>query len=156
MNKTDKNTVRQRITEVLQLVLHGAETADIRQYASENGWGVSDRQLYRYVEEAYKEIAPILDRDRQELLARHYMQRRALFARCMKLNDYKTALQVLKDEAELQGLYPAKKIAPTSPDGTEPYDGGLAAILPELRAAVDRLRQGTGGPHPGEPAEQPA
>src|SRR5262249_58020149 len=33
-----------------------------------------------------------------------------------------------------------KKIAPTTPDGESPYDAtGLAAILPELKAALEHL-----------------
>ena len=68
------------------------------------------------------------------------MQRRALYTRCLKSSDYRTALGVLRDEGELQGLYPAKKIAPTTPDGKDPYDPlGFAEVVPELRAALERF-----------------
>src|SRR5262245_27985607 len=95
MPKSTKAQLDQRIREVMQLILHGAETADIVQFASEKGWGITERQVYHYIEKAYALIAPVLARDREQVLARHLMQRRALFARCMKINDYKTALQVL-------------------------------------------------------------
>lgn len=62
-------------------------------------------------------------RDSKQLLGRHLMQRRALYARALKSNDHRTALQVLRDEAELQGLYPPTKVAPTTPDGRHPYPG---------------------------------
>ena len=39
----------------------------------------------------------------------------------MKANDLRTALQVLRDEANLEGLYPPTKFAPTTPDGKHPY-----------------------------------
>jgi hypothetical protein len=154
MAKATKTDLESRIREVVQLILHGAEQADIVQYAAEKGWNVRSRQLRTYVERAYAEIAPILARDREQVLARHLMQRRALFARCMKINDYKTALQVLKDEAELMGLYAPKKVAPTTPDGSQSYDpvAGLADCLPELQAAVDRLRQEAGSTAGGSPA----
>src|SRR5262245_48368076 len=69
------------------------------------------------------------------------MQRRALYARCLKANDLRAASGVLRDEAELHGLYPATKIAPTTPDGDAPYEpvAGLADVVPELRAALERL-----------------
>ena len=117
MAKSDKATVLRRVQDVLRLVLAGAEFADIRQYASDQDWQVSGRQVRRYMESAYGQLASAAKRDRDQLLGRHLMQRRALYARCLKGNDLRTALQVLRDEAALQGLYPPTKIAPTTPDG---------------------------------------
>ncbi len=121
MAKSDKATVSRRVQDVVRLLLAGAEFAEIRQYASALEWGVSDRQLRRYVERAYKRLAKSTARDRDQLLGRHLMQRRALYARSIKGNDLRTALQILRDEANLQGLYPPTKIAPTTPDGKRPY-----------------------------------
>src|SRR5262249_36017998 len=61
--------------------------------------------------------------------------------------DFRTALAVLKDEAELECLYPAKKVALTDPTGSKEYTGGLtdadrALALERLYA---RLGQGLGG-----------
>lgn len=63
------------------------------------------------MEIAYKNMVEASRRDRKQLLGRHLMQRRALYARCLKQGDHRTALNVLKDEADLQGLYPPTKIA---------------------------------------------
>jgi hypothetical protein len=154
--KATKAVVLQRVEAVLQIVLLGGEFPDIRQYASENDpdtgrpWNVSERQLWRYQQAALKLCVRRLEKDREKTFARHLLQRRAMYARAMEAGDWRTALAVAKDEAELHGLYPPKKVAPTSPDGDSPYNAGLAALLPELRAAVDRLGQGVGGPHPGD------
>ncbi len=121
MSKADKATVIKRTNEVLKLLLAGAEFEDIRQYASDKGWQLCDRQIRRYQEWAYKRLAKATHRDQEQLLGRHLMQRRALYARALKTNDVRTALNVLRDEASLEGLYPPTKIAPTTPDGKLPY-----------------------------------
>ena len=121
MAKSNKVTVEARVTDVLRLTLAGAEFGDIEQYASEQGWNVCERQIRRYIETAHQRFAEMTKRDREQLLGRHLMQRRALYARAMKANDLRTALQVLRDEANLEGLYPPTKVAPTTPDGKHPY-----------------------------------
>jgi hypothetical protein len=76
----------------------------------------------------------------------------------------RTALAVLKDEAELCGLYAPKKIAPTNPDGDKPYaltDAQRLAALKRLLASVEAGdgRAGADGPVaadgqvPGGPGE---
>jgi len=148
--KATKATIRQRVEEVMKIRLLGAEFWEIRQYAAENDpdtarpWNVSDRQLWRYVAASDRLLAKCLERDKDKLLNRHIAQRRAIYARAMEAGDWRGALAVAKDEAELLKLYGPKRIAPVTPDGEKPYDGGgFAAILPELQGAVERLRQET-------------
>ncbi len=154
MAKASKAEIIRRISEVETLLLNGAEYTDIVQYSSEKKWEVGGRQVRKYIAIAERRMAETLNRDRDRLLVRHLRQRRLLFARCMKINDYKTALQVLRDEAELEQLYGPTKIAPTDPTGERPYDGtaGLAALIPELRAAMERHGSATGEPCNGDVA----
>jgi hypothetical protein len=151
MAKPNKALNDQRITEVMQLILQGAEFNEIRQYAANKGWELTDRQVRRFINAAYKRTTDILQQKQEELLSRHLMQRRGLYARCLKAEDLRTALQVLHDEAQLIGLYPARKIAPTTPDGKDPYEPapGLAALLSELQQALERLGCGPGEEDPG-------
>ena len=151
MAKPNKAINDQRVTEVMQLLLQGAEFNEIRQYAANKGWGLTDRQVRRHINVAYQRTTDILEQKQEELLSRHLMQRRGLYARCLKAEDLRTALQVLHDEAQLLGLYPARKIAPTTPDGKDPYEAvpGLAALLPEIEEALDRLGYGPGPEDPG-------
>jgi hypothetical protein len=123
MGKATKAEAMNRLREVTKLLLAGAEFAEIRQFAAERQWGITDRSIRRYMEAAYKRMADASKRDSKQLLGRHLMQRRALYARCLKQGDHRTALNVLKDEAALQGIYPPTKIAPTTPDGQHPYPG---------------------------------
>jgi hypothetical protein len=148
--KATSAQVLTRVEEVLQIVLLGGELHDLREHARENGWNLSDGQLRRYQSRALELARERLDKDRGRLMARHLLQRRAMYARAMKAGDWRTALSVAKDEAELLGLYPPKKIAPTTPDGEESYEpvSGLASLIPELQRAVDRHRQGAGGEDP--------
>jgi hypothetical protein len=107
--KQTKATIQQRVEEVLQVRLAGAEFWEIRQYASEKEWDVSDRQLWRYVKQSDAVLAEQLEQDRDKLLNRHLAQRRTIFARCMSTGDYRGALSAARDEAELLSLYPAKQ-----------------------------------------------
>lgn len=108
MGKSTKAETANRLRDVAKLMVAGAEFAEIRQFASERQWGISDRSIRRYMEKAYKRMAEASKRDSKQLLGRHLMQRRALYARCLKQGDHRTALSVLKDEADLQGVYPQR------------------------------------------------
>jgi hypothetical protein len=114
--KATQAEILTRVNEVLQMRLNGAEFVDIRQYASENGWKVSDRQLWRYIRRTDAILAATLERDREKIFNRHIGQRRALYARSASVSDYRTCLAILRDEAELLGLYPARN-GPQAPDG---------------------------------------
>lgn len=139
MPKSDKATVLSRIQDLTKLVLAGAEFGDIRQYAAERDWKLSERQLRRYQEMVYEKLAESTQRNRDQLLGRHLMQRRALYARAVKASDFRAALMILKDEAELEALYPPTKIAPTSPDGTLPYTPGF--VGPKIESALTRRQR---------------
>jgi hypothetical protein len=139
MGRSDKATVITRVQEVSRLVLAGAEFADIRQFASDHGWQIGDRQVRRYIELVYERLAESTQRDREQLLGRHLMQRRALYARAVKSSDYRAALMILRDEAELSGLYPPTKVAPTTPDGQHPYSPTSPA--PHLESRLSRQQR---------------
>jgi hypothetical protein len=150
--KATKAEVAKRVEEILQIRLSGAEFADIRQYAAENGWNVSDRQLRRYVQDSDTLMAEGFERDRDKLFVRHVAQRRALYARTMQIGDYRTALAVAKDEAELQGLYDRLK-----PSALEQILASLPAeFAREVRAALAAAVSGGGDPPAGGPGQSVA
>jgi hypothetical protein len=150
--KSTKAEVRQRVEEVLRIRLMGAEFWDIRQHASENGWGVSDRQLWRYVAQADEMLKESLERDREKLLNRHHAQRRALLARALEVSDLRTALAVVKDEAELLGLYPARRHELTGRDGGPLRSENTVELTDEQRyAGIANLAARLGRPCPGPP-----
>lgn len=147
-----------RIEELLRIRLDGAEWWDIREYVSEKEkepgsvWELppdakplSDAQLRRYVNKADKLIAESCRSSRKKLFRRHLAQRRNLFAKAVSQGDIRTALAVSRDEAELLGLYPPKKIAPTNPKGDKPY-GELTdeERWNALQTLLARMGAGTG------------
>jgi hypothetical protein len=154
MAKATNAEVMERVEAVLQIRLDGAQFHDIRQYASEKTWGVSDRQLRRYVAASDRLLAARLEKDRDRLFARHVAQRQTLYARAVNAADYRTALAVARDEAELQGLYPPKKVAPTDPSGEQEY--GHSLTDPERLAALQSLYARVGAGGGGPVADRPA
>ena len=57
MSRSDKPTIKCRVDDVVRLLVAGAGLAGIQQYAAAHGWGVSNRQVRRYHEMAYKRLA---------------------------------------------------------------------------------------------------
>jgi hypothetical protein len=153
--KSNGPEVAQRIEEVFKLRLGGAEFQDIRQYASapEQNWGVSDRQVWRYIAAADTLVKKRFDARADHLLARHLMQRRMLYAHAVGAGDFATALRILDSEAKLEGLFPPTKIAPTNPAGDAPYECHLSEA--ERLAAIDAIRSrvGLAGAGPVDPGQ---
>jgi hypothetical protein len=129
--KATNPQVHQRIEEVLRIRLDGAEFWDVREYVREkeqvegSAWQLpagrkplSDATLWRYIGKADRLIAESCRSSRKKLLRRHLAQRRNLFAKALSAGDYRAALAAARDEAELQGLYPAKKAEVTGKGGT--------------------------------------
>ena len=121
--KASKATVRARVEDLARVILDGATPWQIRQYVTDQEaakappWtrpegckGLSSRQIHRYCERADALIAESYETDREKLLRRHMAQRQNLYARALQKGDDRTALAVLRDQAELQGLYPAAKV----------------------------------------------
>jgi len=109
--KATRAEVSQRVETVLKIRLLGGDFDDIRQYAAGDAtearapWDVSERQLWRYIAASDKLLEQRDECDRKRLLRRHLAQRRTLYARAVEAGDWRAALSVLKDEADLQGLY---------------------------------------------------
>jgi hypothetical protein len=128
-----------RVEDVLHCRLNGGEFYDVRAFAKEKGWDVSDRQLWRYIGAADRLLEQSLERDRDKLFRRHLAQRRALYARALNDGDLRTALAIARDEAELHGLYPGKKVQ-LSGSKDEPLTLNVEALTDaERAAAVQRI-----------------
>jgi hypothetical protein len=129
MPKSNKATMAQRVTDVTRLLVAGAEFSEIHQFASVKGWGLSDRQIRRYVRAAYQQMAKDARRKRTQALGLHLKKRRALYAQSVKANDPRMALQILRDEAKLQGLYsPTEKGPETTVDQIPAATGTMIPI----------------------------
>jgi hypothetical protein len=144
--KSSKAEVLKRVNEVFQLRLGGAEFLDIREYADapERAWGVSDTQLRRYVAAADALCKERFDARADHLLSRHLLQRRTLYAHAMGAGDFRTALAVLKDEAELEGLYPRRRSPRPTPPGRKntPEVSAMPTAPPPSSASMPAWARG--------------
>ena len=165
--KATNAVILQRVEEVLVIRLDGAQLHDIRRYASENNWGVSDRQLERYIEKADRLLIERRQKKWGRMKAMHLARREALYAWALQAADYRTALAVLQDLAKLQDLYMDQteirhllrqtreltarldELAP--PDVTDPLVKYLAGLPTDDRARLAKLLKDRGyntGPMP--------
>jgi hypothetical protein len=157
MARADKAQVARRIDDVLRIRLDGAEFWDVREFVREkekeagSAWflaegetPLSDSQIRRYQRKADRLMLESHERSRKRLLRRHLAQRRHLYARAATTGDFRAALSALQDEAELLGLYPPKKVAPTDPTGKRGYAPPLtgAQLDDAIRAELARLAGG--------------
>jgi hypothetical protein len=132
--KATKAEALQRVEEVMLIRMSGAGLHDLREYAREKKWGVTDGQLYRYMQQADDRIADSLAKDRPRLFELHVARRRMLFARCVESGDWRAALAVIRDEALLFRLYEGRG---QSPAGGPPVEGGGDVV----KLLGERLRQ---------------
>jgi hypothetical protein len=148
--KATKAEVAKRVEAVFELRLGGAGFTDIREYAAaptdrdgtkQPPWGVSDSQLRRYIAAADRLCKERYDSKADHLLARHLLRRERLYAHALEVGDYKTALAVLKDEAELEGHY-GRANAELPAEGEGAATLGAADLAALLSAAVKQARKG--------------
>jgi hypothetical protein len=162
MAKADKALVARRIDDVLRIRLDGAQFWDVREYVRErekepgSAWflpegegPLSDSQIRRYQQQADKLVYESHERSRKKLFRRHLAQRRHLYGRAVTTGDIRTALACAQDEARLLGLYPPAKVAPTTPDGKDPWAPALKDLseqeLAVLAKVYERAGQGAAG-----------
>ena len=110
--KADKLTKERRVEAVYRLILDGWTPEQIFQNTSE--WGVTERQTRNYINEAEQRMKALVAPDREQHLARHIAARHELARNAKSTRD---KLAVLKDEAELLGLYPTKAVQVSGRDG---------------------------------------
>jgi hypothetical protein len=144
--RSSKAQVETRVTAVLRVLLAGGQWWDLCQFQEAEKWNVSESQLRRYMTRALELCAEHHEKDRGKLLARHHQSRHMLYAKCVESGDWRGALNVLKDLAELDHLYPLK-LTPLE---------SLLATLPASLANAIRAGLVTGPDGASAPAGLPA
>jgi len=146
--KADKLTKERRVEAVFRLILEGWTPQQIRANTAE--WGLGPAQIGRYMKEARRRFEEGSALSRAELLAEHIAARRQLRREAKGARD---KLAVLKDEAELLGLYPAKRTELTGAEGgpIQTRDGLDEVSDDELQRRIGTLARGAlailgGGP----------
>jgi hypothetical protein len=145
--KATRTQVEERVAVILQMRLAGAEFTDLVQYAAVQQWNVKERQLWYYVARADERLAEITEEDRAKMLRLHLAQRRLMYAKAMETGDYRAALAVKKDEAELLRLY--HQPAPDEPPEIAPPKTAadvvalLGTVLAEVRSGKQEPARAT-------------
>ena len=139
--KSTAAEVDRRVNEIFRLKLDGAQFHDIFQYASENQWDLTERQVREYMRRADEMLRERRTRSRATLKAEHLAMRRALFARTVNAADYRTALAILDSEAKITGLFDDQK--------------ELKKLAAEIAARLAQLEGGSGGARTTESGSPP-
>ena len=106
----------ERCLEVYKLLLKGVSRPEVVQFCAEK-WGVTDRTADNYIALAKTDIYERIERDFDRSFALMHHRLEDLYKRSMKLQDYKTALAILKEHGALHNLYPAKRHELAGKDG---------------------------------------
>jgi hypothetical protein len=150
--------VEKRVLEVFKLLLRGASRAEIWQHLAENG-AEPERTVDRYIGKATQRFKALAKVDAEKERGRQLARLEDLYSRLFRIQDYRTALAVLKERNELAGIYPEKvvKNEHSGPNGAplsllvgrlEPDPEELRRrLLAEAEATEDR---GDAGPAPTE------
>jgi hypothetical protein len=162
MKRAAKTLVDARVNDLVTIILDGAvlefdlcEFVREREKEAGSPWHLGDgetplsySQIRRYAARAQKVIHDTTRTSRKRLLRTHVARRQHLYAKAVNQGDLRAAAAILKDLAELQGLYPPRKIAPTNPKGDKPYAGSLTEDerLAALQALYARVGARGGGP----------
>lgn len=99
--------VEKRVAEVFVLLLRGASRADIWRHLAENG-AEPERTVDRYIARATQRFKALAKVDAEQERGRQLSRLEDLYSRLFRIQDYRTALAVLKERNELAGLYPEK------------------------------------------------
>ena len=103
--KSQSVIVAQRVEDVLRLRIDGAMFADIRDFAVQSQWGVSDSMLKKYIQKADDLLKERTEKSRGKATRMHIARREGVFARALSTGDLRTALAALDNTAKLQGLF---------------------------------------------------
>jgi len=114
--KTTKAEKIRRVDVIFGLLSKGFTRSQICQYVTKQeeagaiAWGVSERTIDRYIQAATLRFEEVAEVHNNQRFGRALTRLDDLYARTVAINDYKTALSIVKAEADLIGLTAPKKI----------------------------------------------
>lgn len=94
-----------RVNEVALMILQGLSREKIIEYGETKNWNVTFSQVDRYIARARKKFEAQAKIKIEFEMGRALSRLDDLYARSMAIQDYKTALQIVKERATLTGLY---------------------------------------------------
>ena len=117
---TNPNLVDTRIDEIVNLIIGGLfRLEDLRAYSNKQGWNLGDRQLQNYLKRACARFSEYNKVVHEEEAGKALARYQHLYFKCLRIQDYKTALQINKAMCEMLGLNAPTKIAATDVKGED-------------------------------------
>ncbi len=102
--KSSQSILLQRIREITNLLINGNSRDSIVQYSSEN-WSIGERQTDKYIQKAKEVIETSIIKSISYDYAKAVSRYEELYKHCIERKDFKTATNINKELANLQGLY---------------------------------------------------
>lgn len=100
----DLPATQDRLTQVVGMILAGAVRTDIVAHADKEGWDLKRKEIDNLIERAHHEIGIMASQNREEMYSLAVVRLQNLWARAMKIQDYKTALNIQKELNRLYGF----------------------------------------------------
>ena len=160
MPKSDRLEFLRRVETCRILMISGMPEDQIVQKTSQE-WGVTPRQGWNYTRKAREKILAITPVEAAYLKAEHIAFRQYLRLKEAGDHNWQGALNVIRDEAKLLGLYPADALNVQIKDWRKAAEAAglppdmLNEIQMEFNAIIERAldrvgagRDGTGSPEP--------
>lgn len=104
MAKSNKTTVKSRVSKVGDMLMSGKNRTEITQFAAKE-WKVSQRQTDEYISNAKDEIEKTTSRRTDFNYAKAEYKLDLIYNKAMKLDQLNSAISATKELATLQGLY---------------------------------------------------
>jgi hypothetical protein len=138
-NKATNAETNKRVNTLYKMLLSGADRAEIIQYGSEN-YEIGERaidDLIAKANEAFEEASKHL---REVEFGKALTRLNNLYARSLKVQDFKTALSVQREINALLGLNTPTRLEHTGKDGGAIQTESKVTLLSELSdEELDRI-----------------
>ena len=132
----------ERIAQTMRLVIIGNSTADVKQWFRDT-LEIQWCQALRYLRLARARLAAetgLSDEFTLDDMKRQHYTMAMRIAREDSGEEAKDRLAALKHAGAIYGVVAPKKIAPTTPDGTQPYEANKVAETALRGLSVEELR----------------
>ena len=122
--------MERRIKYVLSLIEMGwSEEYDIMQIIRKNKqWTVTDRQLRNYITKCFRILQNYAQENVEKVWGTVWLRHEGILRAAIKDGSWVIAIDVLREQAKLAGLYRPSKFALTDPTGSEDYGQRFANI----------------------------
>lgn len=100
---SEKLTVQDKLTETVELILRGVPEPDAVAEVRDR-FGMKLGEARKLVDRAYTELEELGQQDRARMFGLAVGRLERLWGSCLNIQDYKTALQVLRELNRLHGL----------------------------------------------------